>query len=256
MAATDPRRTTIRDLCVEALRECGWLGQGNAAAAEDIQAAQVRLGWMMQEWERERWLVYRLETVGKVSTGAHEYTIGPGGNFDTGGVNANRPEKLESAFLRMLNTQGDNPVDYPLEIISSAEDYAHITLKYLDSFPEAVWLDPTWPLGTVKCWPVPAANIYAVYLVFKVQFSSTIAGQPLNTVIDLPFEYFSALLYNLAMRLRSYYKITTFPGDELPTLAKHSREVLRDANTKIAEMAMPSELTGTGRYNIFSDRNS
>ncbi len=77
----------------------------------------------------------------------------------------------------------------------------------------------------------------------------------LTTVLALPYEYFAAVLYNLALRLRPKYRIGSFPGDQLPGLARDSLGVLRGANTQIAALSMPGGLLEhSGGYNIFSDR--
>ncbi len=75
------------------------------------------------------------------------------------------------------------------------------------------------------------------------------------SVFSIPYEYYAAMLYNLALRLRPKFAITTYPGDQLPGLAKDSLAVLRGANTAIARLRTPAELLRGGIYNIFSDRN-
>ena len=253
MSQTDPTATTVGDLCTAALFESGWLGVGQVAAAEDMSAALARLQWMLQEWERQRWKVFHLVTLLHTSTGANSYTIGPGGNIDTG-VGSVRPDKIEAAFLRQLTQSQPNQIDYPLEILQSMEDYSRIALKQLVSFPGAIFLDTGWPLGTVFTYPVPQANIYALGLVVKEQLPSSFVAGGLTTVLNLPYEYYSAILYNLALRLRNYFRIPTYAGDSLKALAKSSTNVLRGANTQIARLNMPTELVRGGIYNIFSDR--
>ena len=141
MAELDPSNTTIGDICKQVLRESGWLGQGNEAGADDLQDTQVRLMWMLQQWERKRWLVYHLVELVKVATGAASYSIGDGGDFNSGSP---RPDKIESAFIRLLTNPG-NPVDYPIRVIDAGEDYGEIALKSMSSMPEAVFLDTGCP---------------------------------------------------------------------------------------------------------------
>lgn len=246
-----PSATTVGDLCTEALRECGAFGIGQNPLADDINGAWARLQWMLQMWERKRFLVYQLVTYLKVSTGALSYTIGPGGDIDTGAGTA-RPDKIEMGFLRQLVQSQPNQIDYPMTLLQAMEDYSKIAIKGLQSFPQYVFYDPGWPLGHLYFWPVPQASIYSVAAVVKQQLPTSFAS--LATVISLPFEYYSAILYNLALRLRSKYQIPTYPGDELSSLAKDSLLALRDANTAIAALSMPADLNRPGIYNIFSDR--
>lgn len=252
MSQLDPSATTVQDLCTAALKECGALGVGQTALAEDITDAWARLQWMLQQWERKRWLVYHLVTYTKVSTGAVSYTVGPGGDINTGASSA-RPAKLESAFMRQLANTSPNQIDYPLDLLQSMEDYNRIALKQLVSFSNCAFYDPGWPLGTLYLWPVMQATIYAAGITVLEQLP--IRFLTLATVLALPYEYYGAILYNLALRLRPKYQIAGFQGDILPSLAKDSLNVLRGANTAIARLQMPGGLARDGIYNIFSDRS-
>jgi hypothetical protein len=247
----EPSNTTIGDICQAALRECGALGVGQTALAEDVNDAWARLQWMLMQWEKKRWLVYHLKTVSRLSTGQVSYTIGPGGEFDTGAASA-RPSRISSAFTRQQFGQ-INPVDYQLMILQSMEDYNWITLKNLQAGPgEAIFLDTDWPLSRVFVWPIPQANIYeihvTVYETLPFQYATP------ATVFNLPFEYYGAMLYNLAIRLRPKYRLGTYPGDHLPGMARDSLAVLRAGQTQIAKLRMPATLRRRGLYNIFSDR--
>lgn len=250
MSQLDPSTTTLSDVTSAALAECGAIGQGQTASAEDLNKAWARLQWMLQEWERKRWLVYHLVTYNVTSTGSLFYTMGPGGDIDTGAGSV-RPAKIESAFLRQLTQSQPNQIDYPLEILQSMEDYNRIALKQLKSFPSAIFMDAAWPLAKVYAWPVPQANIYGVFVTVLEQLPSRFPTGA--TKFALPYEYYSAMLYNLALRLRSLYGIPSFPGDPLPGLAKNALNVLRGANTAIARLQTP-DLGRPLLYNIFSDR--
>lgn len=207
---------------------------------------------MLQQWERKRWLVYHLVDLAKVSTGAMSYTVGPGGDFDTGAGTV-RPARLESGFLRQIQTSPPNQVDFPLTIVKSREDYNRIALKSLVSFPVAAFLDTDWPLAHLLVWPVPNASIYEIHISVMAQLPASFPT--LASLVTLPYEYYDAIVYNLALRNRPRYRIGTFPGDALPGLAKDALNVLRGANTQIARLHMPGGLLARGNsYNIFSDR--
>lgn len=264
MSTLTPTATTVDDLCKEALKEAGVVGVGQTAKAEDIVDTWTRLQWMLQQWQVKRFMVYHLITIVWTSTGAQSYTIGPGGSFNadfnadfstsaTGGILANRPDKIESAFARQLNAPGGIPVDFPLELLQSFEDYNRIALKGLTSFPGAVFYDPSWPLGTLYLYPIPQASIYAIGITIKEQLP--VSFPSLAAKLVLPFEYYNLILYSLAWRLRSRYQIPTFQGDPLPGLVKDAEAAVRGANTALARLQMPNSLTRPGLYNIFSDRS-
>ena len=50
-----------------------------------------------------------------------------------GAVNIPRPDRLESAYVRLAN--GGQQVDYMLDIVQAREDYNEIALKQLQTFP-------------------------------------------------------------------------------------------------------------------------
>lgn len=164
-----------------------------------------------------------------------------------------RPAKLEAAFLRQLVQSQPNNIDYPLRILQSYEDYAQIALKSLVSFPGCVFMDSDWPLSIVYPYPVPNANIYALHLIVREQLPMRFPT--LATVVTLPPEYYDAIVFNLAIRLKSKYQIPSFPGDPLPGLAKSSLNIVRGPNVQIQELPMPQEVRRDGLYNIYSDRN-
>lgn len=175
----DPTNTTVGDLLAQALKECNRIGIGQQPSAEETLDAMTRLQWMLQEWERKRFLVYHLVDYKILSTGAQFYTIGPNGQINTGpggdfnqdfGNDFNntqlpqnpyggpRPDRLEAAYLRQVTQSQPNQIDYPLQILESREDYSRIALKQLQSFPDSIFYDPAWPLGLIYPWPVPQAD--------------------------------------------------------------------------------------------------
>lgn len=252
MSVLDPANTTMGDLANEAIRLSGRLGLGQTALAEDFTLAWTYLQWMLQEWERRRWMVYRIVNLAKVSTGAQTYTVGPGGDIDTGAISV-RPAKVESAFIRQVIVAVPNQPDWPLDIINSRQDYDRIRLKQLTNLSSAVWYDPSWPLGTLYPWPIPLASLYEIHISVLQQLPYKFLTQA--DVINLPYEYYWAIVTNLGMRLRTRYGVATYQGDTLPGDAKDSLSVLRKSNVAIPRLEMPSELTMTGGgYNIFSDR--
>lgn len=277
MSQIDPGNTQAGDICAAALRECGAWGIGQTPLANDIEDAQARLQWMLQQWANQRWFVYHLVTYNVVAQpdptgqfqGKQAYTIGPGGDMDTnasfnpfnqqfnpqfgpGHVVSQRPDRIESAFLRQLTLSQPNQIDYPLTLIYSMEDYNRIALKGLSSFPGYLFYDSAWPVGLCYPWPIPQANIYGLFVTVKEQLPPMFATT--NQQIALPYQYYDAMMLNLAMRLRPKYGIVSMPGDPLPGLAKDALNVLRRSDYQISRLQIPGDLVRPQLYNIFSDR--
>lgn len=260
MALLNPAALTAGDLCTQALRECGAHGQGTTPTADELEDAQFRLQTMLQQWQNQRWLVYHLVTYNATSGGQQVYTVGPGGSIDPGVQtdlspalpSYQRPDRIESAFLRQIQNSQPNQIDYPLVQLPSMEDYNRIALKSLVSFPGWFFYDPAWPLGQLHVWPVPNASIYGIFISIKEQLPASFATSA--STFNLPYEYYGAMLWNLAELL--------CPSKGLPVSvdlrrnAKNGRGVLRASATAISNLVMPREVLGKRRdgYNIFSDQ--
>ena len=242
---------TLRDLVTLALHDAGIAGVGQTPLAEDFSQAVTRFNWMIGQWNRKRWLVWALRTLSLTATGAQTYTIGPGGNFDTGALSP-RPEAIESTFARLLQgTTPDNRVDFPLSIISSREDYNLISLKQLQTFPQALYYSPDFPLGTIFVWPIPS-SLYGIHVTVKVVLEK-VANE--SDELAWPEEYFQALNLNLQVLLREAYNLP--PKPVTLQLAKAALSTIRGANAQISALHMPANLRGRNysgnSYNVYSD---
>lgn len=235
--------TAAADIILQAQKAAGIIGSGQAASGEDTADALFHLNAMVGQWNRKRWLVYHLIDTAFTSTGAQTYTVGPGGNF-----NIPRPDRLEFAYFRQLINSVPNQVDYPLRLLEAREDYSRIRLKNLTTWPEVIFYDSANPLGIIYPYPIPQANLFEIHLVTKDTLS-TFANPA--TAFSFPPEYLAALVWNLAVRLRAAYQL---PADPVKIgLAKDALNVIRNANTQIPRLRMPSTLQGRGVYNVFSD---
>ena len=230
-----------------ALKKAGIVGAGDEPEAEDITDALSDLNDMIAQWRVKRWLMYRLLDVSVTSTGAQKYTIGPGGDL----VTTVRPDRIEGAFVRQLTNAAPNQVDFPLQLIEARETYSRIALKQQGSFPQFVWYDPVFPLGEVYPWPLPQASIYALHVLVKMTLDQ-IEQANIADELTIPGEYFAAMKFNLARRLRSAYRL---PADkELNDLAADALAVIYGANAQIPRLQMPPELNRGGLYDIYSDQ--
>lgn len=237
---------TANSLITQALKKSGVLGQGQVGSAEDFNDALLDLNQMLAQWRTQRWLVYRLADVSLVSTGAQTYTVGIGGDF-----NVQRPAQIASGFFRQLNpTAGPSGlVDFPMGIIRSREDYNLIALKQMPAFPQLVYYDNTYPLGTLHVWPIVSTNfeIHIACLQDLEQFDS------LTQVVNLPPEYDAALMWNLAARLRPSYQLDS--DRTVTAMAKVALNVIRNATDQVPLAKIDPALLGIGgaHYDMYSD---
>lgn len=230
------------ELTQYAMRISGVLGVGQTPLQQDTDDAEQALSLMVQQWQRLRWLAFRLESFGvRVTPFKGIYTIGWGGDFDVP-----RPGAIESAFLRQTagTTPDSFPIDFPLRKINSKEEWNAIPLKGLGSWPARWFYDPTIPLGTFYIWPVPIQHF------FELHFS---ASQPIGMLPHdqevthvLPPEAQEALVYNLAVKLRENYGMPERAG--LLRQATSTLKTLRSLNFAMRPLRMPPALRQPVRW--------
>ncbi len=235
---------TVLDLITLALKQAGVVGIGQSVQAEDANDSLTLLNAMLGQWAVKRWLVYALQDVSLTSTGAASYTYGPGGNFNVAST-----DHLESAYMRLLNATSPQEPDFPLDLITSYEDWGRIRLKTLTTWPQYVFFDGQYPLANVYFWPIPTAGLYQMHLITKTPLT---AFTGLTQTINLPPAYQEALLYNLGLRLRTAYQLP--PDPQLNALAAQALSTLRYSNAQIPRLRLPSEVPTGGWYNPFNDR--
>lgn len=243
-----PPAINVTQLLTDALMDAGVVGIDEAIEDPMLNRAFRAANNLIAEWNRSRYMLFYLRTYGVVSTGAESYTVGVGQQFDTG---QSRPDRIEYAVLRQNSSAGPNsgPFDWPLEVITAAENYQAIRLKQLGTFSRAIFLETSWPIGYIKPWPIPQAGIYEVRVTFKELLT---LFPSLQFQLAFPPEYQSALQYGLAKRFRSNYQLP--PDQVLDQMAAQSKGAIRLANVQVPVLSSagyPS--SGHSAYNYRSD---
>lgn len=241
--------TTPLDLLNLALFDAGVTGTGQVASSQDINMAFTRLNYMLSEWQRKRWLIWHLIDLEVISTGAVSYSVGPNGDIPM----TQRPDRLETAYLRQLVAAPPFQVDFPIQILEAREDYSRISLKELTSFTRYMWYDADYPLGRIYPWPLPNATIYSLHILVKAPLNQF---NTLTDTFNLPLEYENAIHWNLVDRFVAAYQVPLDPDqrNKISKLAKESLNTIRKANTQIARLTMPPNLVRPGIYNPYSDQ--
>ena len=255
---------TVNDVIVSAMRRSGLIGPGQVAAGDDVLDAQNELSAMLAQWNSKTWLVWDKIDLSVLATGQlTPYTIGPSTYpGTTTATNADiitsteRPDRITAAYLRILGGQpaggfGGQPVDVPLELITSAESYSDIALKQLTTFTKAFYYQPETPVGKIFFYPWPMAALYEMHVIVKNVFPLTL---PLNlSFANLAPVARAAMIFNLARRLRQAYGKGLRPDPELNALCKDALETMRMAQVAAPQLTMPRMLQRTTHYNAFGD---
>lgn len=231
--------TTALDMIKRALTKARVLGTGDILNDEDAQMSLDTLNLMLESWSIDRLFVYVEELQSYNVGGQASYTIGPGGDF-----NVQRPNQLTSAYAVV------NGVSYPVEILQSGAQYDNVQLKQLgEPWPQVVWYEHTYPLGTLHVWPLGACSLNLRFTTPLQQFAT------LTTQIALPPGYKEAIVNALAVKLAE-----DFNTDIAQTVVQSARNAIgrlkrlnSQPQTKGLEVSAISRRYGQGSYNILSD---
>lgn len=222
-----------RDLVEWSMRTAGVADEFQSVSSRGANDALLMLNAMIGQWSKKRYLVYHLKDHAITSTGALYYTIGPGQDFDT-----DNPDRIESAYVRLIGTSDAQAIDYPLRIIPTYEDYNTITLKSLRTWPSSVFYDSDYPIGRLYIWP-KADTTFEIHITTKDQLQQF---PNLDQDIVLPGEYMEALMWNLAGRLALMWRLP--PDPMVAALAQETLSTIRSANLQVPWRKPQADLPG------------
>lgn len=181
--------TTARDVIEGALRLIRVHDPGESVPAADATTGLDALNALLDSWNTEPLMLFVEKDDNIALNGSRTYTIGPGGDIDT-----RRPLRITDAYAR------ENQIDYPVQIVGDSW-YARIADKFTTGRPEYLQYDASYPLGTVKLWPVGTAS----YTLFLTSHKLLPTFDNLSDNLNLPPGYERAVRYNLAIELAPEY---------------------------------------------------
>lgn len=225
---------TVRDLITASLLDLGAIASGEAPTAIEAADSLRRVNLLLETWRLERLLVYAIDEVTKLLTGASSYSIGPGAD-----INTTRPVALERAGQRLAGTSPT--LELPLEPLTD-EQYEQIGLKGLtSSVAHWIYLDRAYPIATIRTWPIlPSGDTLALYLLHPLT-----AFASLDTPVALPPGYELALQTNLSLELVSMYRdCQVTPA--LAAQAVNSKALIKVVNSRARFLTLPAGIP-TGR---------
>ena len=221
---------TAYEIIRRSLRLCRVIDPAEAVPAAEGQDGLESLNALLSTWRLEGLLAYDIErAVFALVGGQQQYTIGPGGNWDTTplfGVSGGRPVRIDS--MGLVDATQTPALEIPMTPLSQ-RDYQHIALKSMQSsWPTHFSYSPLVPLGSVYLWPSPTvAYSVAVYLWHSLQQFPTI-----HTDVTLPDGYEEALIYNLARRVAPEYGVSLLP-DVILTAMESKGLVMKAADEPV-----------------------
>lgn len=239
---------TALDLVTDSLELLQVYGAGDVISAADSSRMLSVLNDMLDSWSNLTLTCFTiLENSFPLVAGQQTYTIGPGGN-----INTTRPLKIldgpGTAYVQDFN--GNN---YGVSVVPRDQWnlYGNRSILIQSDFPDTLFYDPQYPLGIVNVMPVPTIN----YTMFFDSYQQLADLPTLTTALSLPPGYKRAIVTNLAVSAKPYFK--TAQIDPLIILeAKETLGNIKRTNMRSNVAVMEPELVSKAQisYNPYTDR--
>jgi len=227
--------TTALDIITSSLRVLQVASPDVSLTADEANDALDALNLMIDSWSNEAMMLHHIVKESFTLTpGQAAYTIGQGGQLNT-----DRPVGIESATITISNSE------IPLALLAY-DDWAAIRLKSITAYPDSLYLDASYPLGTLSLYPVPVAATTLTLYSRKpfAEFSG------LTSAISFPPGYKRAMKYQLAIELAPEYQ--TSAGPDVINLAMAAKAGIKRVNKRsITSQIDPMLAGGNGRFNIY-----
>lgn len=185
MAVTDT--STAREIVEAALRKAGILDAGETADATVSAQAVEELNRMLKAWQASFGLWTRDIQIVTVTNATESYTL----------TAPARPVRVLSARYRRSG------IDTPMQSLTR-DEYESLPIKSAQGLPSCYYYERQREQGTLFVWPVLAtASGETIRLTIEREIEDV---DSLNDVIDVPAEWYDAVVYNLASRLCDDYE--------------------------------------------------
>ena len=230
---------TARDLISRSLRLIHVLDSGEDPTADEANDCLTALNDMLDSMSVPGLYIYALrEDVVSWTAASESRTIGSSGNF-----NITRPTRIEDSTF-YTSSSGD---DFPIKILRSRAAYSAIVDKdTAGDYPEFLYYEPSYPLGTLYIWPVPSSTL-SVTLHSQEQMTQL---STLDTALAIPPGYKELLTAMLCARIAPEFGVTLPP--EAQDMMRRASRAVRRASARNVYAQIESPGMG-GTYSIYSD---
>lgn len=186
---------TANDLVQTAANYLGVLTDGETLTASQSEKGFNGLNSMLDFWSIEKLMIYQIVQSTYAWTGGNSQTIGVGGD-----LNGPRPIAIEEGcFFR--DAYGS---DFQVIILRDRADWDRIISKQdAASYPDFLYYEPGYPLGTLYAYPIPSPNLTLHINHFQPlqQFTSKTES------LSLPPGYQYMIENNLAVFLERIFQV-------------------------------------------------
>jgi hypothetical protein len=233
-------QTNGRGIVEDALTKIGALAAGETATAEDANYALGVLNSLVDVWKSERLTINNVERTvfSGFTPGTNGYTMGDGGDIDTG---EDPPMKLEGASYL------DGEFETTIEVFTH-QRWREVGHKPFQSqYPQGVHYIRRAPLAQVEVYPTPSDPAIALVLYWAAAFGGF---KDLTTFVTLVSGHQAALQWNLAVWLGPPFGKP--PSGEIIAIADNTKATLKRSNTFVPQLRVDEGITGTGSFDIYT----
>lgn len=203
MAVTGTK--TVQDIVTAAFVKSGISGFGDTPPADEAKDGMDELNVMLKGWQAQPGFVWAKERMSLTLSTASEYTLNPV-----------RPLEVLSARLKRSG------IETPMTKLTG-DEYDLLPNKSSTGLPTQFYYDRQKEAAKLYVWPVLAtANGETVEITYTREVEDITS---LSQIIDVPAEWWDAVIYNLAARLQE-----TAPMASHSPLVPQRAQALLDQN--------------------------
>lgn len=188
--------STARELVEAALRKAGVLDGGEQSDADMMANAIGELNRMLKTWQATFGLWTRDTQVVTVTSATQSYTLAAPA----------RPVRVLSARYRR------GTIDTPMQMLTR-DEYEDLPVKSAQGLPTTFYYERKREQGTLFVWPVLAtATGETIRLTIEREIEDVTAP---GDAVDVPAEWYDAVVYGLAARLCDEYERNTASAERV-----------------------------------------
>lgn len=193
---------TARSIIGDALRKIGVVAMDEEMTADQAAHGLRALNRMLKSWQNKGYSVFAKASQSVTLTTAASYTLNPV-----------RPLEILSCRFRQ------NGIDRPL-LQFTRDEYDSLPLKTSTGTPTSFYYDRQREAAVLYVWPVMAAVDGET---LQITYTREFEDMGLTDVIDVPGEWYDAVVYGLAARLSDDFLAPS------PNVVARAEVELRDA---------------------------
>lgn len=240
--------TTALDIATDVLQLLQVYAPGEVIDDADAERVLSVCNDMLDDWSTQSLACYAItEQTATFVPGKAKYTIGTSGGAD---INLARPIKILDGYGRAYS-QDSNGNNYQMDVVPQDQWnlLGNRTVIVQSTFPDTLFYDPQFPLGTINVYPTPTLAI-PFFWDSNIQLTQLAS---LSATFSFPPGYKRAVVTNLAVAAKPYFK-TAQIDPLIVTEAAMRLGNLKRSNLKPVISRIEPELVarGTGTFNIYT----